>query len=111
MCIQKPHFLSSPHYGAAVLSSLRYGAAVLSSPRYGTTVLSSPRYGTAVLSSPRYGTAVLSSPCYGMAVLSFKSPFIFTNGDEGGQLRMDSFGGDGMESCYGDEGRMDSCGE
>ena len=64
-------------------------------------VLSSPRYGAAVLSSPRYGMAVLSSPRYGEAVLSSNSPFIFTNGDEGGQLRMDSFGGNGMESCYG----------
>ena len=91
--------LSSPCYGVAVLSSPRYGAAVLSSC-YGAAVLSSPRYGAAVLSS-RYGVAVLSSPCYGTAVLSSKSPFIFTNRDEGGQLRMDSFGGDGMESCYG----------
>ena len=80
MCIQKPH-LCSPHYGVAVQSS--------------------PRYGMAVLSSPRYGVAVLSSLRYGAAVLSSNSPFIFTNGDEGGQLRMDSFGGDGMESYYG----------
>ena len=39
--IQKPHLLSLPHYGAAVLSSPRYGVAVLSSPRYGAAVLSS----------------------------------------------------------------------
>ena len=75
-----------------VLSSPRYGRAVLSSPCYGVAVLSLLRYGVAVLSSPCYGTAVLSSPRYGVAVLSL-------NGDEGVQLRMDSFGEVVMESC------------
>ena len=92
---QKPHLLSSPRYGVAVLSSPRYGAAVLSSNSpfiLGLasvfTVNNSP-----VFTMLWHGCSAFTTLWRGCSV--FKA-FIFTNEDEGGQLRMDSFGGDGL---------------